>query len=60
MFDPDDLEEIRSAREEWEAETLGPTLDRFGEREETFTTDTGGQEVDRLYTPDDVADLDYD
>jgi methylmalonyl-CoA mutase N-terminal domain/subunit len=60
MFDPDELEEIRSAREEWEAETLGPTLDRFGEREETFTTDTGGQEVDRLYTPDDVADLDYD
>jgi methylmalonyl-CoA mutase N-terminal domain/subunit len=60
MFDPDELEQIRSAREEWEAETLGPTLDRFGEREETFTTDTGGQEVDRLYTPDDVADLDYD
>ena len=60
MFDPDDLEQIRSAREDWEAETLGPTLDRFGEREESFTTDTGGQEVDRLYTPDDVADLDYD
>jgi methylmalonyl-CoA mutase N-terminal domain/subunit len=60
MFDADELEEIRSAREEWEAETLGPTLDRFGEREETFTTDTGGQEVDRLYTPDDVADVDYD
>jgi methylmalonyl-CoA mutase N-terminal domain/subunit len=60
MFDPDELEQIRSAREEWEAETLGPTLDRFGEREETFTTDTGGQEVDRLYTPDDVAELDYD
>lgn len=60
MFDADELEEIRSAREEWEAETLGPTLDRFGEREETFTTDTGGQEVDRLYTPDDVAGVDYD
>jgi methylmalonyl-CoA mutase N-terminal domain/subunit len=60
MFDADELEEIRSAREDWEAETLGPTLDRFGEREESFTTDTGGQEVDRLYTPDDVADLDYD
>jgi methylmalonyl-CoA mutase N-terminal domain/subunit len=60
MFDSDELERIRAAREEWEAETLGPTLDRFGEREETFTTDTGGQEVDRLYTPADVADLDYD
>ena len=60
MFDSDDLEAIRSAKEEWEAETLGPTLDRFGERKEAFTTDTGGQTVDRLYTPADVADLDYE
>ncbi|MFB6087222.1 MAG: methylmalonyl-CoA mutase family protein, partial [Haloarculaceae archaeon] len=60
MFDPDDLAEIREAKAEWEEETLGPTLDRFGERKETFTTDTGGQEVDRLYTPADVADLDYE
>ncbi|WP_224450065.1 acyl-CoA mutase large subunit family protein [Haloprofundus salilacus] len=59
MFDPDDLERIRSAKEEWEEETLRPTLERFGEREETFTTDTGGNEVDRLYTPDDIADTDY-
>ncbi|GAB7093673.1 methylmalonyl-CoA mutase family protein [Halolamina litorea] len=60
MFDEADLAEIREGKEEWEAETYGPTVDRFGEREETFTTDTGGQEVDALYTPDDVADLDYD
>ncbi|WP_435125245.1 acyl-CoA mutase large subunit family protein [Halobaculum sp. D14] len=60
MFDPDDLAEIREAKREWEAETLSPTLDRFGEREEQFTTDTGGQDVDRLYTPEDVADVDYE
>ncbi|UPV73051.1 methylmalonyl-CoA mutase family protein [Halorussus limi] len=60
MFDADDLEEIREAREEWEEETVGPTVERFGERKEEFTTDTGGQEVKRLYTPDDVADLDYE
>jgi len=60
MFDPEELEEIRAAKAEWEAETLEPTLDRFGERRETFTTDTGGREVKRLYTPEDVADLDYD
>jgi len=60
MFDPDDLAEIREKKREWEEETLAPTLDRFGERTETFTTDTGGQEVGRLYTPDDVADLDYE
>ena len=60
MFDPDDLAAIREGREEWEAETRGPTVDRFGERTETFETDTGGQEVQPLYTPADVADLDYD
>ncbi|AXG07406.1 methylmalonyl-CoA mutase [Haloplanus rubicundus] len=59
MFDPEDLDAIREAKAEWEAETYGPTVDRFGERKETFTTDTGGQEVDPLYTPADVADLDY-
>ncbi|XGI82925.1 methylmalonyl-CoA mutase [Halorutilales archaeon Cl-col2-1] len=59
MFDEDDLEEIRESRQEWEEETLGPTLDRFGEREDEFTTDSG-IEVDQLYTPDDVSDLDYD
>ncbi|MGZ0745889.1 acyl-CoA mutase large subunit family protein [Haloparvum sp. AD34] len=60
MFDPEELEEIRSAKESWESETYGPTVERFGERKEEFTTDTGGQEVDPLYTPADVADLDYD
>ncbi|MFD1513540.1 acyl-CoA mutase large subunit family protein [Halomarina rubra] len=60
MFDDEDLRAIREGREEWEEDTLGPTLDRFGERKETFTTDTGGHEVDRLYTPNDVAEQDYD
>ena len=60
MFDPDDLEKIRDAREEWRAETYEPTVERFGERKEEFTTDTGGQEVKPLYTPNDVTDLDYD
>ena len=60
MFDPDDLQTIREGKREWEAETLSSTLDRFGERREAFTTDTGGQPVRRLYTPADVSDLDYD
>ena len=60
MFDSDDLEEIREEHDRWEAETYGSTVDRFGERKEAFTTDTGGQTVDPLYTPDDVSDLDYD
>ncbi len=60
MFDSDDLAEIRSAKDEWESETLSPTLDRYGERKETFETDTDGQEVKRLYTPDDVGEREYD
>jgi methylmalonyl-CoA mutase N-terminal domain/subunit len=59
MFDDEDLDEIREAKAEWEAEMVEPTVSRFGERKETFTTDTEGHEVKPLYTPDDVADLDY-
>jgi len=59
MFDAEDLTTIRNAKAEWESETLGPTLDRFGERAETFRTDTGGQHVKRLYTPADIDALDY-
>jgi methylmalonyl-CoA mutase N-terminal domain/subunit len=59
MFDPDELDRIREAKAEWEEETLSPTLERFGEREEEFTTDTEGQEVQRLYTPADIDDHDY-
>ncbi|HET7324538.1 MAG TPA: methylmalonyl-CoA mutase family protein [Halococcus sp.] len=59
MFDSDDLATIRSAKDEWEEETLSPTLERFGERKEEFTTDTDGQQVNRLYTPDDIGEHDY-
>jgi len=58
MFDEDELAEIREAREEWEAETLDPFLDRHGERADRFAT-VSNLEVDRLYTPEDVADVDY-
>ncbi|MFB6085116.1 MAG: methylmalonyl-CoA mutase [Halorientalis sp.] len=60
MFDEEDLQEIRSAKTDWEEESVEPTVERFGERKDTFTTDTEGQTVDRLYTPDDVSDLDYE
>jgi len=60
MFDPDELERIRESKTQWEEDDVQPTVDRFGERKETFTTDTEGHEVDRLYTPEDIADLDYE
>ncbi len=59
MFDPDELARIREAEASWQEETLSPTLDRFGERREEFSTDTAGQPIDRLYTPLDIADLEY-
>ncbi|MFT4881912.1 MAG: methylmalonyl-CoA mutase N-terminal domain/subunit [Salinirussus sp.] len=60
MFNQDDLQTIREGKTAWEEERLSPVVERFGERKETFDTDTGGQEVDPLYTPADVADIDYE
>ena len=59
MYDDEELSAIREAKESWEAETLDPTLDRHGERRDRFAT-VSNREVDRIYTPEDVADLDYD
>ncbi|GAB3030657.1 acyl-CoA mutase large subunit family protein [Natronobiforma cellulositropha] len=58
MFDPDDLETIRDARERWQEETLEPVLTEYGERADRFAT-VSNLEVERLYTPADVADLEY-
>jgi methylmalonyl-CoA mutase N-terminal domain/subunit len=58
MFDDEELAAIRDAREKWEDDTLDPVLDAYGERKERFAT-VSNVEVDRLYTPEDVADLDY-
>ena len=59
MYDPEELAAIRESKAAWEAGPYGDTVDRFGERKESFTTDTGGQSVDPLYTPADLADHDY-
>ena len=59
MFDEDELAEIRDAAGEWEDERLDPVLDAYGERQDRFGT-VSNMEVDQLYTPDDVADLDYE
>jgi methylmalonyl-CoA mutase N-terminal domain/subunit len=59
MFDDEDLEAIRESREEWESETLDPWLERGGERKDEFVT-VSNHGIDRLYTPDDIADIDYE
>ena len=58
MFDEDELERLRESREEWEDETLDPFLEH-GERKDRFAT-VSNHEVDRLYTPEDIDDINYD
>lgn len=47
------------AKERWEEETLKPALKRQGERKPSFQT-VSLDEVNRLYTPSDTADIDFD
>ncbi|WIV66155.1 methylmalonyl-CoA mutase family protein [Natrialbaceae archaeon AArc-T1-2] len=58
MYDDEELRDIRGARSEWEERTLESVLETHGERQDRFAT-VSNLEVDRLYTPTDVADLDY-
>lgn len=47
------------SRETWEDEHLDPVLERFGERDERFETDSG-IDIKRLYTPEDIDDWEYE
>ena len=58
MFDEQELEEIREALEKWEETTLQQATAHTPERRERFIT-TSSEPVDRLYTPLDIADMDY-
>lgn len=58
MFDEQELEEIREALEKWEETTLQQAMANMPERRERFIT-TSSEPVDRLYTPLDIADMDY-
>ena len=58
MFSEKELEEIREALEKWEETTLQQAMANKPERRERFIT-TSSEPVDRLYTPLDIADMDY-
>ncbi len=47
-----------SSRQRWEAEVLEPALKKAPERSVPFTT-VSGRPIERLYTADDIAALDY-
>lgn len=58
MYDPQKLEELRHALENWEETTLQKSLAQMPERREEFIT-ASSEPINRLYTPLDVADMDY-
>ena len=58
MYDRLKLEELRQSLEKWEEITLGHYLARLPERQARFIT-ASSEPVERLYTPLDVARLDY-
>ena len=47
-----------TAKQRWERETLEPALKKSPERGQTFTT-ISGRPIERLYTQDDVEQIDY-
>ncbi len=58
MFDRQKLHALRAALERWKQSALARTLQRRAERRARFTT-VSGRPVQRVYTPLDVAELDY-
>jgi methylmalonyl-CoA mutase N-terminal domain/subunit len=51
---------LRDAREAWEKDTLGPALERDGERRPGFETQALHWPVQRLYTPLDLEAVGFD
>ena len=58
MYDRKKIEELRQEIEKWEETNLQKTLARMPERRDEFIT-TSSEPVERLYTPLDVAGMDY-
>ncbi len=59
MFDPEKLKKLQEQKSRWEETTLQQSLADRPERMGQFLT-TSGAPVERLYTPLDVASLDYE
>ncbi|NPV26819.1 MAG: methylmalonyl-CoA mutase, partial [Firmicutes bacterium] len=59
MFDREKIKQIEQKLADWATGPLSKVLAKNKERQEEFVTGSG-LPVKRLYTPADVADLDYD
>ena len=58
MYDPNKLDQLRHEMEKWEATTLQHSQGTLPERKPRYIT-TSSEPINRLYTPVDVAELDY-
>jgi methylmalonyl-CoA mutase N-terminal domain/subunit len=58
MYDKKKLDELKDSLEKWEETSLKKTLASMPERREKFIT-TSSEPIERLYSPLDVADMDY-
>jgi methylmalonyl-CoA mutase N-terminal domain/subunit len=59
MYDRKKLESIKAEKDQWDCGPVEKACAKFPERKTTFTT-ISGQEVERLYTPLEVEDFDYE
>jgi len=59
MFDEKALQKIKAGKDKWEQGTVAKTLAKSPESKKEFTTISGAP-VERLYTPADVAGIDYE
>jgi len=59
MFKKEEINKIKEQKKDRKENTLKKTLDRFSERKELFVTGSG-EEIDRLYCPDNILTLDYE
>lgn len=58
MFDSEKMEQIREAKSNWKENQVAKVLKKAPERRAEFNTDSGIV-MDTVYTPDDIAELDY-
>jgi len=58
MYDKSKLKELKDALEKWEETSLQKAIASLPERQDQFIT-TSSEPINRLYTPLDVAEMDY-
>ncbi|MGB8984457.1 MAG: methylmalonyl-CoA mutase family protein, partial [Anaerolineales bacterium] len=58
MYDKKKLDELKGSLEKWEETSLRKALSSLPERTDEFIT-TSSEPINRLYTPLDVAEMDY-